>query len=118
MALIRTHSDPLASLLRLQGSFLRSFDQPARADTALRTKAHENGYEVRLEIPGTAPDDIVVETRDGLLELSIAGRSRSIRLPVDVDLSATEAEYLHGVLTVSVPKKACAQPRQIEIRTA
>ena len=79
MSLIRTHrlvrraEDPLESLLRLQGNFLRSFDLPARADTALRASADDSGYEVRLEIPGTDPGDIVVETRDRVLEISIAG---------------------------------------------
>jgi HSP20 family molecular chaperone IbpA len=130
MSLIRTQrvrktEDPLESLLRLQGRFLRSFDLPARADTALRTSADESGYEIRLEIPGTAPDDVVVETRDGLLEISIKGGdqnevawSRSIRVPNDSDLGAIDAQYLHGVLTVSIPKKEEAQPRQIEIRSA
>lgn len=118
MSLIRTR-DPLQSLLRLQGSFLRSFDVPAPPDTALQTRADESGYELRLEIPGTAPDDIVVETRDRLIEISIAGPfagARTVRLPNDADMSATDAQYLHGVLTVSVPKKALPLPRQIEIR--
>ena len=121
----RKTEDPLESLLRLQGRFLRSFDLPARADTALRPPADESGYEIRLEIPGTAPDDVVVETRDGLLEISIKSGdenevawSRSIRVPNDSDLGATDAQYLHGVLTVSIPKKEEAQPRQIEIRSA
>ncbi len=131
MSLIRTHrlvrraEAPLESLLRLQGNFLRPFDLPARADTALRTSADASGYEVRFEIPGTAPEDIVVETRDSVLEISIKGSgedevawSRSIRVPNHADMSRTEAHYVHGVLTVSIPKREEAQPRQIDVRVA
>ncbi len=128
MSLIRTHrsSDPLASLLRLQGTFLRSFDLPARVDTALRARADDQGYEIRLEIPGTPPEDVVVETRDRVVEISIrAGEdsehptwSRSVRLPNDADVNQTEAQYLHGVLTVSIPKQAEAKPRPVEIRVS
>ena len=122
--LLRTR-DPFESLLNLQGSFLRSFDLPARVDTALRTTADGSGYEVRLEIPGTAPEDVVVETRDRVLEISVKSSdseavawSRSVRVPNDADVSCAEAEYLHGVLTVTLPKKEEAQPRQIEIRVS
>ncbi len=124
MSLIRTR-DPVEVLLRSQGGFLRSFDLPTRIDTALRASADESGYDVRLEIPGTPPDDIVVETRDHVLEISIKGAddepaswSRSIRVPNDADVALAEGEYVHGVLTVRIPKKAEAKPRQIEVRVA
>ncbi len=131
MSLIRTHRslDPLESLLRLQGPFLRSFDLPGRVDTALRLRtdgADGQGYEIRLEMPGTPPDQVVVETRDRVVEISIrAGedsrdpaRSRSVRLPNDADVDRAEAQYLHGLLTVLIPKKQAAKPRQIEIRVS
>ena len=131
MTLIRTRRslDPLESLLRLQAPLLRSSDLPGRVDTALRLRtdgAGGQGYQIRLEIPGTPPDGIVVETRDRVVEISIRGgedsrdstRSRSIRLPNDADVDRAEAQYLHGVLTVSIPRKEEAKPRQIEIRVA
>ncbi|MND04646.1 Spore protein SP21 [compost metagenome] len=44
--------------------------------------------------------------------------SRSFQLPADVDLSRAEASYKHGILTVRVPKKEEAKPRQITIKAA
>jgi HSP20 family protein len=60
-----------------------------------------------------------------VLEISVKGSgedeaawSRSIRVPNHADMSGTEARYVNGVLTVSIPKREEAQPRQIDIRVA
>jgi HSP20 family protein len=44
--------------------------------------------------------------------------SRSFSLPPNVDASKLAAEYKNGVLTVKIPLKEEAKPRQIEVRTA
>jgi len=44
--------------------------------------------------------------------------SRSLQLPPDLDVSRAEATYKHGILTVRIPKKEEAKPRQITIKAA
>jgi HSP20 family protein len=44
--------------------------------------------------------------------------SRSFSLPPNVDASKLGAEYKNGVLTVKIPLREEAKPRQIEVRTA
>ena len=94
------------------------------------------GWVVRLEIPGVAPENLVVETHARTLEVSgkreesaptegsflrrerwTGEFARSIQLPAELDGSRAEAKYQHGVLTIRVPRKAEAKPRQIRIDT-
>jgi HSP20 family protein len=44
--------------------------------------------------------------------------TRSFTLPPNVDTSKLAAEYKDGVLTVRIPLREEAKPRQIEVRTA
>jgi HSP20 family protein len=44
--------------------------------------------------------------------------SRSFALPLTVDTSKVKAEYKNGVLTVRLPMREEAKPRQIEVQTA
>ena len=44
--------------------------------------------------------------------------SRSFSLPPNVDATKLSAEYKNGVLTVTIPLRDEAKPRQIEVRTA
>ena len=44
--------------------------------------------------------------------------SRSFQLPADVDPARAEASYKHGILSVRVPKKEEAKPRQITVKAA
>jgi HSP20 family protein len=49
-------------------------------------------------------------------ERESGGFSRAIRLPAEVDGSEAEASYIAGVLTISLPLKQAAKPRQIPVR--
>lgn len=42
--------------------------------------------------------------------------SRTIELPIDVDAENVSAEFTSGVLHVTLPKSAAAQPRRIEVK--
>jgi HSP20 family protein len=44
--------------------------------------------------------------------------SRSFALPPNVDATKLSAEYSNGVLSVRIPLREEAKPRQIEVRTA
>ncbi len=92
-------------------------------------------YVLRLELPGVPPENLTVESRENAL--SIAGKretevpaggslhrrersgaefSRSFQLPEDAEPGGAEARYEHGILTVRVPKREEAKPRQIKVR--
>jgi HSP20 family molecular chaperone IbpA len=44
--------------------------------------------------------------------------SRSIQLPVDLDIDHAEAKFNRGVMTLSIPQAAAAKPRQISVQAA
>jgi HSP20 family protein len=94
------------------------------------------GWVVRVEVPGVAPENLVVETHARTLEVSgkreehaptegsflrrerwTGEFARSIQLPADLDGSRAEAAYRHGVLTIRIPRREEAKPRQVRIQT-
>lgn len=96
----------------------------------------ENQYEVTVDLPGIAPDDVNVELKHG--DLWITGErkheaetkkktfhcaerhygrfQRVIRLGDDVDPDNVDAEYRDGVLHIAVPKSESAKPTRVTIR--
>jgi len=148
MALFRVSSgfDPVGGLLTLQRELERVFDKPFGIDLGpsgrgvfppVNVFADKDGYVVKLEVPGIAPEDVAIEVEGRTLKVSGKrevppptegsfhrrergnGRfSRSFQLPADLDLTKTEASYQHGILTVRVPKKEEARPRQIAVKAA
>ena len=95
-----------------------------------------DGYEVSLDVPGIAADDLNVEVRNG--ELWITGERKSeseeqdksyhrveshygkfqrmVRLGSDVDAEKVDAEYTNGVLKISVPKSETSKPKHVEVK--
>lgn len=148
MALFRFSStSPMDRLVALQRELDRVFESPPQrfglggpmrgAFPAVNVFDDRDSYLVRLEAPGVEPDQFGVEANGRTLTISgnraskaVEGMSfhrrerecgsfsRSLQLPEDVDTSGAEASYKHGVLTVRVPKRAEARPRQITVRAA
>src|SRR5262245_33792796 len=148
MALVRFSRpfDPINALLNLQQEFDRVFDNPRGFDLGLSGRgtfppmnvfSDADGYTVRMEIPGVNPENVAIEFSGRTL--TISGKretdmpenvsfhrrersgtefSRSLQLPVDLDLEHVEASCKHGMLTIRVPKKAEAKPRQITVKAA
>ena len=95
----------------------------------------ESAYEIAVDLPGVKLEDVRIELMGETLE--IAGRrirdgepraegftrterrfgafSRSFRLGKLVNEESIKAKMEGGVLTVTLPKRAGAQPRRIEI---
>lgn len=93
-------------------------------------------FELHIDLPGVDPSAIDL-TIDGHVvtieanreftpgddaEVVHSGRrhgafKRSFRLGADLDTEALSARSEHGVLVLSVPRSAAAQPRRIEIST-
>lgn len=137
--------DPFENLLRLQRDLDRIFGKPS-SDFGLAGPSvfppinvfgDKDGVVVRAEVPGLAADALNLEVEASHLTLSGERKfeprqdggyhrrerrggkfSRTLRLPQDLDTQGTTAELSNGILTVRIPKKAAAQPRQIEVKAA
>lgn len=105
----------------------------ARIDVAEK----DNAYEVKAELPGVAKEDIAVEIdgasvsiqakivqtreqKDGervlYSERSAQSYARAFELPQAVDSGAAKAEFVNGVLTLTLPKKDVAKSQRIAIQ--
>jgi HSP20 family protein len=148
MAFVRFSSslDPIDTLLRLQREFDRVSENPVGFDLGLSGRGvfppinvfnDQDGYIARLEVPGVAPGDIVIETQGQTLRISgkresqlPAGASfhrhergdgqfsRSLQFPTAIELTKAEASCKNGMLTIRIPKKEEAKPRQISVIAA
>jgi HSP20 family protein len=98
---------------------------------------HKDRLEVTVEVPGLTSDEVKVTAEDDVLTVSgeksaSSARSegaarltertygqfcRSIYLPRSVDPSKIAATMKDGVLKVSIPKRADAETRTIEIQS-
>ena len=119
---------PALSSLQREGYFFGEGDFPVDLYQEKET------FLVRAELPGFRKEDLSVEVNDGLLTLTghrqteakaddkeakaVTGErrvSRTISLPEQVKTDAIEAKYENGILTVTLPKREEAKPRQIAI---
>lgn len=120
--------------LRAAGQKIADFFSPS-TDAA----ATDAAYEITVELPGVAAEDIDVSVHDGTLVIKGEKRSsreeegrsyffsertygtflRSFRLPGDSDADRIAADHRDGVLTILVPKRATtpAGGRKVEVRS-
>ncbi len=95
---------------------------------------HENkkNYKISVEVPGVEENDIKLELQDGILtvsgekkyekedkdenthfvERSYGSFRRVLALPQDIDQEAIDAKFRNGVLTITVPRKQMAKPKE------
>jgi HSP20 family protein len=105
---------------------------------ALDVRETKDAYTVQVDLPGVDKKDIQVKVEEGVLTVAGSRKAehqeeaqdktwhrverrwgsfeRSLRLGEGADAANVAAEYKDGVLSVTVPKKESAQPRQIEVR--
>lgn len=95
----------------------------------------ENGWKVRLELPGVAKESVKVEVKENLLSVSgekpdpyAEGRkfrhgelgygkfARTFRLSQSIDREAIEAKFENGVLEIALVPRPETGSRAIEIR--
>jgi len=124
---------------------LRRFFSPAAIDAdapALQMRVDvaekDNAYEVKADIPGVKKEDINVRIDGNVVQIDAelkrekdtkgeGGKvlrseryygniSRTFSLADDVDDAKAEAKYSDGVLTLSLPKKATAASRKLNIQ--
>ncbi len=132
--------------LRMPGLALRGVEYPRRAGGSalsewsprVQMSVRDGKFTVRADLPGMSKDDIQVEIgdeaiviggerkeekterRDGFTydECSYGSFYRALPLPEGVDASKATAEFRNGVLEVSMPVHAKAEPqaRRLEIQ--
>jgi HSP20 family protein len=148
MALMRFSSelDPVDALLALQRELSSTLDRPFGLDLgpsgrgvypAINVFTDREGYVLRMEVPGVAPEGLEIESQGRTLRISgkrdikppgegsfhrrerAGGEfSRSLQLPADLDVARAQASCKHGMLTIRIPKSEEAKPRQISVKAA
>jgi len=103
---------------------------------AIDVQEQEDRYLIRADVPGVDAKDLDITTDEGVLILQGTRETRSdeetsgvrraerasgrfyrrFSLPDTADSAAIRADYRHGVLEVSIPKQAKAQPQRIEVK--
>lgn len=98
------------------------------------TYEDDQGFWVQVGLPGMDRKDIQITLEDSVLsvkgerkdetpehrryfmrELGAGTFSRSFRLPSNVDPAKVSASHKEGVLTIALPKREEAKPRQITV---
>ena len=101
----------------------------------VRVKETAEAFVIQAELPGFESKDLEISTEKNVLtiqgervkETSQEGEnvfrderqygrfSRSFNLPETADTDAIKASHRHGVLEVTIPKKAQTKPRRVDI---
>ncbi len=133
-----SHFDPLANLRLFEDAFSRALSEPqTNRPWAPNVDIYETGEELVLkaDVPDVDLKDIDVRVENQTLtvsgerkfqqqesgkgyhriERSYGNFVRSFAVPNSFDTEKIGATYKNGVLTVSLPKKEAAKPRQIKV---
>lgn len=140
-----TRWEPFRDLARMQDEMSRLLDERFyRAGESVGwTPAcdiyeDEDAVTLRFELAGVDPKDVDVRFENGVLtirgerklegedrrenyhriERSYGTFTRSFSLPGTVDAEKIKAETKNGVLTVTLPKRAEAKPRAIQVKVS
>lgn len=90
---------------------------------------NEDGYTVRIDLPGVDPKAVELSVKDGQVELraervfpasgdaeaKTSKIARSIAIPEGVDEAKIGAKHEDGVLSIAFPKAEAVKPRKIEV---
>jgi HSP20 family protein len=128
--------NPWQVLDQLQNDGLRRYNQ-RRWQPVVDITESKSGYEIHLELPGIAPEQVQVELEENQLKISgekvrtqedgieyryreraIGEFSRTFKLPDDANKNAVNASFANGLLKVSIQKQEQPQPRKIEIQVS
>ncbi len=133
-----THTDPLVGLRMFEDAFSRLLSEPRTGrpwSPAVDIFETENSLVLKADIPDVDLKDIEVRVENDTLtvkgerkfehnenskgyhriERSYGNFVRSFVLPETVDNEKVGAEYKNGVLTITLPKKEAAKPRQVKV---
>jgi HSP20 family protein len=119
-------------------AFDRSSDQASLASWAPAVDIYETAHElvVKVDLPDVKPEGLDVRVENNILtirgerkfenkvneenylrvERAYGAFSRSFSLASTVNTEAIKADYKDGVLTLSIPKREEAKPKQIKVQ--
>lgn len=136
-------TDPFRSIRSLEDSFNQLFAQPSGSRPwvpAVDIHEDENQLTVKADLPDMKFEDIDVRLENGTLTLrgerkfekttpengnkggwhrverSYGSFERVFTLPDSVDPEGVQADYRNGALTITLPKKEIAKPRQVKVQ--
>ena len=133
-----THFDPLANLRLFEDAFTRFLSEPSSNrpwSPAVDIYETENELVLKADLPEVSLKDIDVRVENQTLTIAGARKFekeestkgfhriersygdfvRSFAVPNTFDTDKIGAEFHNGVLTVTLPKKEAAKPRQVKI---
>ena len=133
-----SHFDPLSSLRQFEDAFTRMLSEPRSGRPwapAVDIYETENELVLKADLPDVNQDEIDVRVENQTLTLAgerkfdntNAGKGyhriergygsfvRSFAVPNTFDTEKISAQYKNGVLSVTLPKKEHAKPRQIKV---
>lgn len=139
--------DPFRELYNLRREFERIFDgripgvhtsDKRISNLSINVAGNEDGYTTSVLAPGVDPKTIEVSVHKNRLSVSAErpaveekeGRNwhrreratgrfeRTITLPDEINSDAVKAEYLNGILYVTLPKAESVKPKQIAVSVA
>lgn len=127
--------DTFNELDRISSAFFSGHPGPALSSAPVNLYRETDRYVVEADLPGFDPSSIDVSAESGLLtiradreasnedqgerwlvrERTAARVVRQLALGGEVDLDAITADYRDGVLRVTLPVRADALPRKVEV---
>lgn len=139
--------DPFREALRLRDAmeqlFAQSFVRPTWGSTgtavmgvAMDVLETEQGYQVKVLLPGVKPEDIELSVQQNTLtikgqfpslvkpdqqgnwlvqEIGVGSFERSITFPKPIDVDKIDTSFEQGVLSISVPVSEASRPKRISI---
>lgn len=141
-----TRFEPFRGVFSLQDQINRLFNEALDRDSdeanltpwAPAVDIYETEHElvVKADLPDIKPEELDIRVENNILTLrgerkfekqvnednylrverSYGSFSRSFSLANTVNTEAIKADYLNGVLTLSIPKREEAKPKQIKVR--
>jgi HSP20 family protein len=132
-----TH-DPFGSLRLFEDAVTRMMSEPRTSrpwSPAVDIVETEDELIVKADLPDVRLEDIDVRVENGTLSLkgerkfekeladkgyhrierSYGSFMRSFSVPSSVDTEKVSADYKNGLLTVTLPKKEAAKPKQVKV---
>jgi HSP20 family protein len=132
-------TDPISGLRIFEDALNRMLSEPRTSrpwSPAVDILETENEIVLKADVPAVDPNQIDIEVQNQTLtikghrhfeknestkgvhriERSYGSFARSFTVPTTVDTEKVGAEYKNGVLTVSLPKREAAKPRQVKIQ--
>jgi len=124
----------------LFNSLWNNWGLPAAKVPSVDIWEDKNSYVLEAELPGYSEKDVDVHIDKHVLKISslceaetekksdknepnylirersCSGFERSFTLPEGIDESNIEAEFKHGVLTITMPKSPEQQPKKIDVK--